>query len=140
MALSSRRAGIVFTQGHRLGNGGTHDGHLGLRCLADGLMLPKGVIVHSGRGSQYCSAIYQNLLAKHKLVCRKLRKAIVTITPPWKAGATASRLRQFVANGSSPEHRPSNRSSMTSKCHNRKRLHSKLGYLSPEVFTLKSVS
>lgn len=31
--------------------------------------MPKGVIFHSDRGSQYCSALYQGLLAKHDLVC-----------------------------------------------------------------------
>jgi len=31
--------------------------------------MPKGVIVHSDRGSQYCSRQYQSLLAKHDLVC-----------------------------------------------------------------------
>ncbi len=31
--------------------------------------LPKGVIVHSDRGSQYCSAAYQELLSKHQLIC-----------------------------------------------------------------------
>ena len=31
--------------------------------------MPKGVIVHSGRGSQYCSRMYQALLAKQDLIC-----------------------------------------------------------------------
>jgi len=31
--------------------------------------MPKGVIFHSDRGSQYCSALYQKLLTKHALVC-----------------------------------------------------------------------
>ena len=31
--------------------------------------LPKGVMVHSDRGSQYCSRKYQALLAKHDLLC-----------------------------------------------------------------------
>jgi transposase InsO family protein len=30
---------------------------------------PKRVILHSDRGSQYCSATYQNLMMKHQLVC-----------------------------------------------------------------------
>ena len=30
---------------------------------------PKGVLVHTDRGSQYCSDKYQKLLDKHKLVC-----------------------------------------------------------------------
>ena len=31
--------------------------------------MPTGVIVHSDRGSQYCSALYQRLLTKHGLIC-----------------------------------------------------------------------
>ena len=31
--------------------------------------MPKGVILHSDRGSQYCSATYQSLMMKHQLVC-----------------------------------------------------------------------
>ncbi len=31
--------------------------------------MPKGVIVHSDRGSQYCSTLYQSLLMQHALKC-----------------------------------------------------------------------
>lgn len=31
--------------------------------------MPRGAILHSDRGSQYCSATYQSLLGKHQLVC-----------------------------------------------------------------------
>ena len=31
--------------------------------------MPTGVIVHSDRGSQYCSGVYQKLLKKHELIC-----------------------------------------------------------------------
>ena len=31
--------------------------------------MPKGVIVHSDRGSQYCSMLYQSLLTRHELKC-----------------------------------------------------------------------
>ena len=31
--------------------------------------MPKGVIVHSDRGSQYCSAQYQTILAQYSLIC-----------------------------------------------------------------------
>lgn len=33
-----------------------------------------GLIVHSDRGSQYASAVYQNLLSKHGFVCSMSRK------------------------------------------------------------------
>ena len=35
---------------------------------------PKGVLVHSDRGSQYCSKEYQNLLAKSDHICSMSRK------------------------------------------------------------------
>ena len=31
--------------------------------------MPKGVTIRSERGSQYCSAVYQKLIWKHRLVC-----------------------------------------------------------------------
>jgi transposase InsO family protein len=31
--------------------------------------MPKGVILHSERGSQYCSAAYQRLVLKHQQIC-----------------------------------------------------------------------
>jgi transposase InsO family protein len=31
--------------------------------------VPSDVIVHSGRGSQYCSKVYQRLLQRHGLIC-----------------------------------------------------------------------
>jgi transposase InsO family protein len=36
--------------------------------------MPKEVIVHSDRGSQYCSAAYQKLFTKHQLVCSMSKK------------------------------------------------------------------
>jgi putative transposase len=36
--------------------------------------MPKGVIVHSDRGSQYCSAAYQKLFNKHQLICSMSKK------------------------------------------------------------------
>jgi transposase InsO family protein len=36
--------------------------------------LPKGVIVHSDRGSQYCSAVYQKLFDEHQLICSMSKK------------------------------------------------------------------
>lgn len=35
---------------------------------------PQGVIVHSDRGSQYCSIAYQEVITDHKLVCSMSRK------------------------------------------------------------------
>ena len=35
---------------------------------------PEGVVVHSDRGSQYCSHEYQRLLSAHGLVCSMSKK------------------------------------------------------------------
>ena len=37
---------------------------------------PKNVIVHSDRGSQYCSKKYQQLLEQHALRCSMTRRFI----------------------------------------------------------------
>ena len=36
--------------------------------------MPKGVIVHSDRGSQYCSAAYQKIFKQHQLICSMSKK------------------------------------------------------------------
>lgn len=36
--------------------------------------MPKGVIVHSDRGRQYCSSLYQSLLTRHDLRCSMIAK------------------------------------------------------------------
>ncbi len=36
--------------------------------------MPQGVILHSDRGSQYCSNIYQNLMEKHHVTCSMSNK------------------------------------------------------------------
>ena len=36
--------------------------------------MPKGVIVHSDRGSQYCSAAYQKLFTQHQLISSMSKK------------------------------------------------------------------
>lgn len=51
------------------------------QLICDALMMalwrrgfPRGVLVHSDRGSQYCSAAYQNLLKQYGLICSMSRK------------------------------------------------------------------
>lgn len=51
------------------------------RLVCDALMMviqqrrpAAGLIVHSDRGSQYASELYQNLLASHSFVCSMSRK------------------------------------------------------------------
>jgi putative transposase len=103
--------------------------------------MPKDVIVHSDRGSQYCSAAYQKLFNKHQLICSMSKKGDC-----YDNAAMESWNHSFKVEAIHGE-RFSTRSE--AKYHvfeyievyyNRKRLHSKLGYVSPEAFEAKKVA
>lgn len=103
--------------------------------------MPKGVIVHSDRGSQYCSAAYQKLFNKHQLICSMSKKGDC-----YDNAAMESWNHSFKVEAIHGE-RFSTRSE--AKYHvfeyievyyNRKRLHSTLGYLSPQAFEAKKVA
>ncbi|WNV04494.1 IS3 family transposase [Candidatus Methylospira mobilis] len=103
--------------------------------------LPKGVIVHSDRGSQYCSNAYQALLAKHQLICSMSKKgdcydnaAMESWNHSFKVEAIHG--ERFPTRGDAKQHV----FDYIEVYYNRKRLHSKLGYLSPEAFELKNVA
>jgi putative transposase len=49
---------------------------------------PPGLLRHSDRGSQYCSADYQALLGEYGVVTSMSRKAIAGTTHRWKASST----------------------------------------------------
>ena len=102
---------------------------------------PKGVIVHSDRGSQYCSAAHQALLAEHKLVCSMSKKgdcydnaAMESWNHSFKVEAVHG--ERFATRAEAKQHT----FEYIEVYYNRKRLHSKLGYLSPEAFELKHVA
>jgi putative transposase len=103
--------------------------------------MPKGVIVHSDRGSQYCSAAYQRLFDKHQLICSMSKKGDC-----YDNAAMESWNHSFKVEAVHGE-RFLTRSDAKYQVfeyievyYNRKRLHSKLGYLSPEAFEAKMVS
>jgi len=103
--------------------------------------LPQGVIVHSDRGSQYCSAAYQKLLDKHQLVCSMSKKgdcydnaAMESWNHSLKVEAIHS--ERFLTRAIAKQHV----FDYIEVYYNRKRLHSKLGYMSPEAFELKNVA
>lgn len=102
--------------------------------------MPKGVIVHSDRGSQYCSAAYQKLFVKHQLVCSMSKKG------DCYDNAAESWNHTFKVEAVHGE-RFLTRTEVKSQVfeyievyYNRKRLHSKLGYVSPEAFEAKKVA
>jgi putative transposase len=103
--------------------------------------LPKGVIVHSDRGSQYCSAAYQALLNQHQLICSMSKKgdcydnaAMESWNHSFKVEAIHGERLQTRADAKQHVFE------YIEVYYNRKRLHSKLGYLSPEAFELKNVA
>jgi len=103
--------------------------------------MPKGVIVHSDRGSQYCSAAYQKLFVKHQLVCSMSKKGDC-----YDNAAMESWNHTFKVEAVHGE-RFLTRTEAKSQVfeyievyYNRKRLNSKLGYVSPEAFEAKKVA
>jgi len=99
--------------------------------------MPKDVIVHSDRGSQYCSAAYQKLFCKHQLICSMSKKGDC-----YDNAAMESWNHSFKVEAVHGE-RFSTRSDAKYQVfeyievyYNRKRLHSKLG----EAFEAKKVA
>ena len=77
MDVFSCSDGLVLTGHHRLVDEQTDDATAGVRCFDHGPIqtrIPAGTIIHSDRGSQYCSKKYQQLLQLNKLVCSMSRK------------------------------------------------------------------
>jgi putative transposase len=103
--------------------------------------LPKGVIIHSDRGSQYCSAAYQELIKKHQLVCSMSKKGDCYDNAAMESWNHSFKVEAI--HGEQLQTRVDAQKHVFEYIevyYNRKRLHSKLGYLSPEAFELKLVS
>jgi putative transposase len=103
--------------------------------------LPTGVVVHSDRGSQYCSSAYQKLFRKYRLICSMSKKGDC-----YDNAAMESWNHSFKVEAVHGE-RFKTRSEAKYQVfeyievyYNRKRLHSKLGYLSPIAFETKKVA
>ena len=96
---------------------------------------PQGVIIHSDRGSQYCSHDYQKLLAENGFICSMSKKGDC-----YDNASMESWNHSFKVEAVHGE-RFSTRACAKSHVfeyidvyYNRKRLHSGLGYLSPVYF------
>ncbi len=97
--------------------------------------MPTGVIVHSDRGSQYCSADYQRLLLKHRLLCSMSKRGDCYDNAAMESWNHS--LKVEAIHGECFATREMARAQVFEYIevyYNRRRLHSRLGYLSPEVF------
>jgi len=94
-----------------------------------------GLMVHSDRGSQYASDAYQGLLSRHGLVCSMSGKGDcydnATMESCW---STIKREESDRADYATREEAKMRLFVYIEVFYNRKRLHSSLGYLSPEMF------
>lgn len=96
---------------------------------------PAGLIVHSDRGSQYASDAYQGLLAEHKLVCSMSGKGDcydnAVMESCW---ATIKRELTDRQEYQTREQAKQAIYEYIEVFYNRVRLHSALGYMSPQEF------
>jgi len=103
--------------------------------------MPTGVTVHSGRGSQYCSAVYQKLLNQHQLVCSTGKKGDC-----YDNAAMESWNHNFKVEAVHGERFKTRADAkyQVFECievyYNRKRLNSELGQLNPKSFEAKKVA
>jgi len=118
------------------------------KLVVDALMMalwnrkmPKQVIVHSDRGSQYCAFEYQKLLRENKLICSMSKlgccydnAAMESWNHSFKVEAVHG--ERFKTRDIAKKHV----FEYIEVYYNRKRLHSTLGFLSPESFEVKMVA
>lgn len=101
----------------------------------------KGLVLHSDRGSQYCSYEYQQLLTQHGIVCSMSKRgdcydnaAMESWNHSFKVEAIHG--EKFVTRAIAKNHV----FEYIEIYYNRKRLHSMIGYKSPELFEVKMVA
>lgn len=102
---------------------------------------PQGVIVHSDRGSQYCSHDYQKLLADNNLICSMSKRGDCydnAAMESWNGSFKVEAIHgeRFKTRADAKQHI----FDYIDVYYNRQRLHSKLGYLSPAEFEDKLVA
>lgn len=103
--------------------------------------MPRGVIVHSDRGSQYCSHAYQQLFKKHGLVCSMSKKGDCYDNATMESWNHSLKVESI--HGQRFETRAEAMAEVFEYIniyYNRQRLHSSLGYLSPEMFEAQKVA
>jgi len=103
--------------------------------------MPKGVIVHSDRGSQYCSAAYQRLLRNNRLVCSMSKKGDCYDNAAMESWNHSLKVEAIHGERfATREMAKAQVFEYIEVYYNRKRLHSTIGYLSPEAFEARQVA
>lgn len=102
---------------------------------------PRGLILHSDRGSQYCSLDYQKLLTLHGIVCSMSKRGDCYDNASMESWNHSFKVEAI--HGEKFETRAIAKNHVFEYIeiyYNRKRLHSMIGYKSPELFEVKMVA
>ena len=102
---------------------------------------PTGVIVHSDRGSQYCSADHRRLLRDHQLLCSMSKKGDCYDNAAMESWNHSLKVEAIHGERfATREMAKAQVFDYIEVYYNRKRLHSRLGYLSPEGFEARQAA
>lgn len=102
---------------------------------------PQNVIIHSDRGSQYCSHDYQKLLSENHFICSMSKRGDCydnASMESWNHSFKVEAIHgeKFLTRRQAKNHV----FEYIDVYYNRKRLHSRLGYLSPVYFEAQNVA
>lgn len=102
---------------------------------------PRGVIIHSDRGSQYCSHDYQKLLAEYSFICSMSKRGDCydnASMESWNHSFKVEAIHgeKFLTRADAKSHV----FDYIDVYYNRKRLHSRLDYQSPVYFEAQNVA